>query len=133
MSELVTDLKREHAQIAEVLENVKNLGVNSKEGQEQLLTAMNGLLAHLKKEDEQLYPALNEAAEIDSNLKRTLDVFAQDMAEISKAAMDFFEKYSGGGSGLEFAQDFGRLAASLTQRIRKEENILYAKYDSLAA
>ena len=82
-----------------------------------LLAAKSGLLAHLKKEDTQLYPVLNEAAESDANLKRTLDMLAKDMEGISKAALEFFEKYSEGGSGLEFTKDFGHLYATISLRI----------------
>ena len=125
MSNLVEELKSDHAVIAETLNKVKNLGITSEEGQNILLAAKNGLLAHLRKEDEQLYPVLNNAAESNAALKQTLDMFAKDMEVISKAALDFFDKYSTGGSGVEFAKDFGRLFATLSQRISKEENILY--------
>ncbi len=131
MSKLVDELKREHSVIVETLNKVKSLSITSEEGQNTLLAAKSGLLAHLKKEDEQLYPVLNNAAESDAVLKRTLDTFAKDMDEISKVALEFFEKYSTGGSGIEFAKDFGRLYAALSQRISKEENIIYAKYDEL--
>ena len=131
MSKLVDELKREHSAIVETLNKVKSLRITSEEGQNTLLAAKSGLLAHLNKEDEQLYPVLNNAAESDAVLKRTLDTFAKDMDEISKVALEFFEKYSTGGSGIEFAKDFGRLYAALSQRISKEENIIYAKYDEL--
>ena len=131
MSKLVEELRKEHAVIAETLNKVKSLGFTLKEGQNTLLAAKSGFLAHLKKEDEQLYPVLKNAAESDANLKRSLDAFAKDMNEISKAALEFFDKYSTGGSGMEFAKDFGKVFATLSQRIRKEENILYQKYDEL--
>ncbi len=131
MSKLVNELKKEHSVIAETLTNVKKLGVTSEEGQKTLLAAKSGLLAHLKKEDEQLYRVLNNAAESDVNLKQTLIMFAKDMDEISKGALEFFDKYSTGGSGLEFAMDFGKLYATLSARIRKEETILFQKYDEL--
>ncbi len=131
MSKLVDELKRDHSVIAETLNKVSSLGVTSKEGQNTLLAAKSSLLAHLKKEDEELYPVLNNAAESDATLKQTLDVFAKDMTGISKAALDFFEKYSTGGSGIEFAKDFGRLFGKLSQRISQEENILYKKHDEI--
>ena len=131
MSKLIEELKKEHIVITEVFNKIKELGITSKEGQNTLLAAKTGLLAHLKKEDAQLYPTLNKAAASDSNLKRTLDLFAKDMDVISKTALDFFKKYAKGGSGLEFAKDFGRLYATFTQRVRKEENTIYAKYDEL--
>ena len=41
---------------------------------------------------------------------------------------EFVEKYSSGGSGLDFARDFGRLFSNLQMRIRREERILYVEY-----
>ncbi len=131
MSELIDELTKEHSFIVETFNKIKSLGITSVEGQNALLAAKSGFLAHLKKEDEKLYPVLNDAAENDANLKRTLDVFAQGMDEISRATLEFFEKYSTGGSGIEFARDFGRFLAILSRRIRKEEGILYQKYDEL--
>ena len=131
MSKLAEELKKEHAVIAEMLNKVKQNGITSQEGQTTLLAAKKGLVAHLKKEDDQLYAYLNKKAESDAGLKRTLDMFVSDMEGITKAAMEFFDKYAKGGSGLEFAKDFGRLYAVLSQRIYKEENIVYKKYDEL--
>jgi hypothetical protein len=96
-----------------------------------LLAAKEGLLAHLKKEDEKLYPALREAAENTPSLKQTMDMFAKDMEAISKSAIDFFAKYAKGGTSSEFANDFGRLTGILGMRIRKEEKIIYAEYEKL--
>ena len=110
---------------------VNRLGISTNEGKSKLLAAKQGLLAHLKKEDDQLYPVLNEAAEQDPDLRRTLDTFAKDMKVVSGGALEFFAKYAGGGSGLEFARDFGRLYAVLGSRVRREESVLYAEYDKL--
>ncbi len=131
MSKLVDELKKEHTVIVDALNQVKKLGFTSEEGQKTLFAAKSGLLAHLKKEDEQLYPILHNAAESNTDLKQTLNIFAKDMDEISKAALGFFEKYSSGGAGLEFAKDFGKLFAVLANRITKEEQTLYKKFDEL--
>jgi len=128
---LTTQLRREHGQIVQVLEKIKTAGVGSPVGQRLLLSAKQGLLAHLAKEDEKLYPALNRAAQDDPSLRNTLEIFAKDMDTVSQAALDFFGKYEGGGSGLEFARDFGQLFAALGARIGREENILYKRYDAL--
>jgi len=131
MSQLIEELKRDHKTIVNVLDEVGKLGISSKEGQQRLMDAKQGLLAHLKKEDDRLYPVLKSAAEKKQSLKQTLDIFAKDMAEISKTAIDFFNKYAQGGSGLEFARDIGNLFTTLKSRIRKEEDILYKEYDIL--
>lgn len=128
---LTEELKKEHAWLVETLNKVKEIGVTSKEGKEKLLLAKTGLIGHLKKEDEKLYPALRKEAQGNEQLKRLLDSFAKDMENISKATMIFFDKYSSGSEGSEFAKDFGNLVASLGGRIRKEEVVLYPEYEKL--
>lgn len=128
MQRLITELKSEHNQIVAFLNKVNMLGFFSAEGQTLLLDSKNLLLSHLRREDLEFYPLLEEAALNNPALRRTLDVFAKEMEPISKAALDFFEKYSSGGSGLEFARDFGRLFSILQMRIGREERILYAEF-----
>lgn len=131
MTRLVDELIIEHKAIVENLNQIKTLGVTSEEGQKKLALAKKSLLAHLKKEDKHLYPKLYQEAQKNSELKRTLELFAKDMDKISSDALRFFDKYDGGGSGLEFAKDFGSLAATLTQRIQKEERIIYQKFKEI--
>ena len=131
MSKLIDELKREHAVIVDGLTQLMDKAISSKEGQQLLLNVKQGLLAHLKKEDSQLYPVLNKAAEKDSALKQTLDHFARDMAEISETAIAFFDKYSGVGADIGFPADFGKLYAALKIRIHREVDVLYAKYEKL--
>jgi hypothetical protein len=132
MSKLVEELKSDHKVIAATLNKVSGLGISSPEGQKTLLAAKSGLLAHLKKEDGHLYPVLKNAANVDTELKRMLDTFAKDMVVVSMSALEFFDKYARGGDGLTFARDFGRLYATLSQRISREENVLYKKFDEIA-
>ena len=131
MSQLTLELRKDHGQIVKILNDVSELGITSKEGQRMLMDAKEGLLAHLKKEDDRLYPVLKKAAEKNPELKKTLDIFAADMAGISSAAISFFTKYAQGGSGIEFAKDIGSLFSTLKTRIRKEEEYLYKEYDKL--
>ncbi len=131
MSKLVEELKQEHAVLVEVLGEIQKLGSGSQETKDKLSAVKAGLLNHLLKEDNQLYPSLRKAAESDARLKTTLNVFANEMDQISAFALDFFEKYSSESRGIQFSKDFGRLVASLSSRIRKEEQILYPEYDKL--
>lgn len=133
MTILIDQLKTGHQTIFETLEKARQFGIGSREGQMELLLAKSNLLAHLKTEDVRLYPALHGMARTDKSLKLTLDGFARDMAEISRFAVEFFDKYSNGGSGIEFARDFGRLYARLKIRMHKEENILYRQYEQLGS
>ena len=131
MSKLVDELMMEHKAILNNINEIKQLGVTSEAGQKKLVLAKKSLLAHLKKEDEQLYPKMNQAAKTNPELQNSLNLFAKDMDKISASALAFFDKYAHGGSGIEFARDFGALIGTLSQRITKEENILYKKYNSI--
>ena len=96
MSALIEELKREHAKIIAMLKEVKELGILSKEGLARLMSIKAHLLAHLKEEDEKLYPVLREEAEDNERLKNTLDLFALDMEKVSSVVQEFFDKYSEG-------------------------------------
>ena len=94
MSALIEVFKSEHAEIIAMLNEVKELGILSKEGQAKLMSIKEHLLAHLKKEDVMFYHALYKEAEDSERLKTTLDLFAMDMDKVSSVVQEFFEKYS---------------------------------------
>ncbi len=129
MASLIQDLKNEHVIIISVLNEVTKLGINTRDGQAKLLQVKDFLIAHLQKEDELFYPPLWEAAKTNNKLQNILEEYAQEMRRISEIAFDFFEKYSKGGSGIEFARDFGKLYGTLGKRINKEESVLYKFYN----
>lgn len=134
MSILIEELKKEHSEIVATLNEVKELGILSKEGQDKLMSLEVSLLAHLGIEDDQLYPALKKEAEHYNSIKDTLELFAMDMENVSKIVLEFFEKYSEGFSGMdikELSEDFDNLLAALTKRIRNEEESLYEEYEAL--
>ncbi len=131
MSKLVQELKQDHEKLAQVLSAALSKGP-TKEGLQLLTTSKAALLAHLKKEDTFLYPELKKAALNDKNLKMTLDSFASDMEKVSKAAIDFFNKWEKGGDGIEFAKDVGTLISVLRSRIHREESNLYPEFDRVA-
>ena len=134
MSILIEELKKEHSEILATLNEVKELGILSREGQEKLTSLEVGLLAHLEMEDDQLYPALKKEAEHSNSIKDTLELFAIDMENISKTVREFFEKYSEGFSGVELdklSNDFENLFSALTKRICNEEESLYEEYETL--
>ena len=134
MSILIEELKKEHSEILATLNEVKQLGILSEEGQDRLISLEVGLLAHLEMEDDQLYPALKKEAEHSNSIKDTLELFAIDMENVSKIVREFFEKYSEGFSGVELDQlseDFENLFSALTKRICNEEESLYEEYETL--
>ena len=131
MSELVNSLKAEHSNIIRMLEEVYELGVDTEEGHNRLMAAKNGLLAHLKREDEELYPALEKAALDDPQMNETLKIFKNDMSSVSVAALEFFAKNCLPSSVKEFALDYEHLAGILMKRIEREEAVIYKYYDQL--
>jgi hypothetical protein len=131
MTSLILELQREHQLIAEHLKVARDAGVDSQKGLLALGKAKATLLAHLKKEDEQLYPLLREAAKKDRRLAWLLELYARDMEEVSTAALAFFDKYANGGRGVEFGRDFGTLIARLNARIANEERELYREFDAI--
>ena len=131
MPQLIEELIKDHEMLLEKLDRVKKMSIVKSEGQETLLSIKEGLLKHLKKEDEKLYPFLNEQANHDRNLRNTLDVLASEMDQITDLAITFFNKYTkvtSGIPGTTFAMDSGKLLGKLSARIRKEEHILYDEY-----
>ncbi len=129
MSILIEELKKEHAEIVATLNEVKRLGILSKEGQDKLMSVEASLLAHLEIEDDQMYPALQKEADKNKNLKNTLDLFAMDMENVSKVVQGFFDKYSEELSGDELQKDFENLYTALNKRISNEEESLYEEYE----
>ncbi|MCP5501710.1 MAG: hemerythrin domain-containing protein [Leptospiraceae bacterium] len=131
MSSLTEELKREHEIVVTNLAKVKQLGIASKEARKILFETKAALLAHLKKEDDRLYPPLINASHTDDDLGRIVESFIKDMQEVSVIVLDFFSKYQEESTGMEFAKDYGYLIAKLGSRIHREENILYKRYDEL--
>ena len=129
MSILIEELKKEHSEIVAALNEVKKLGILSKEGQKRLMSVQTSLLAHLEMEDDQLYPRLRKQAENNKNLKNTLDLFEMDMENVSTVVREFFDKYSEEFSGEELSEDFKTLFAALSKRINNEEAFLYEEYE----
>jgi hemerythrin-like domain-containing protein len=133
MARLIDELKKDHAAMATLLDKLKSSSVSNNEAHKILLTAKASLLAHLKKEDTQLYPVLNRAAQSDPSLKRTVDFYAKGMDEITANAVQFFDKYARDDAriDLEFAKEFGNLFATISRRLRSEESTLYKEFEKL--
>ncbi len=131
MSVLIEELKKEHAEIVAILNEVEGLDILSKEGQAKLLSAKEHFLTHLKKEDERLYPVLRKEAVHNKTIKKEVDMFATDPEYVSRVASEFFDKYSGGEIDEDFSINFESLLAALSARIRNEEEALYEEYEKI--
>ena len=131
MSPLIEELRREHSEILAILSEVEGLGILSKEGQSKTMSVKTILLEHLKKEDVKFYPALYKVVEHNNNLKNTLDLFAMDMENVSRIALEYFDKYSRGVLGKELQEEFESLIVALRNRIKNEEDILYLEHEKI--
>jgi hypothetical protein len=131
MSALIEELKKEHSEIIATLNEIRELGILSEEGQAKLRSAKESLLEHLKKEDERLYPVLRKEAEHNKKLKEILDVFAMDMENVSKIVLEFFDKYSEEVIDSAVQGEFEDLFAAFRNRIRNEEDILYEEHEKI--
>jgi iron-sulfur cluster repair protein YtfE (RIC family) len=128
LSKLVEEFRKEHENILEQLMAVKRMGIHTMEGRNQLMAVKQELLSHLEKEDQHLYPDLDKAAETDHRLKALLEDFEDEMKAFTSYCIEFFEKYSIQGGGIDFFRDFDKLKSALERRIDKEENLLFARY-----
>ena len=132
MSALIEELKKEHLEIVAALNEAKEFGILSREGQTKLMSVKAVFLEHLKKEDEQLYPALTNEAESHKDIKNTLDLFSMDMENVSKIVLELFDKCSGEEAlGMDFQREFEDLLVALNKRIRNEEDLLYEEYEKM--
>ncbi len=132
MSALSEGFKKEHAKIIAMLNEVKELGILSKEGQDKILSVKEYLLAHFKNEDEQFFSVLRKEAETNMLLESILALSAIDMKNVSKVVLEFFEKYFRGRiPDNELQKEFENIYAALGKRIKSEENILYDVYDEV--
>ncbi|WP_135079331.1 hemerythrin domain-containing protein [Terasakiella sp. SH-1] len=131
MSNLIRILKAEHLNIAQILSEVMLYGAHTPDGRERLIAAKESFLTHLKREDEELYPVLQEAAQNDEKLAETVDLFMKDIQAVSEKALAFFDKYENAAQSHQFEADFTEFLSLLTQRIRNEEQVIYEHYDQL--
>ncbi len=132
MSALIEEFKREHSEILAIINEFKELGILSGEGQAKIMSVKASLLEHLWNENERLYPVLWKEAEHNNDLNKVLDVFAMDMERVSRIVQEFFDKYPRGVIGKEFLEEFESLVVTLRSRIRNEEDILYDEYDKIS-
>ena len=130
MSELIDQLKSEHQFLLTELAAIKDGGITDQKNRDRLRGIKTALINHLKKEDEQLYPKLKEAAKDDTSLEFRVNHFASEMDKVAGQALAFFDKYeSVVDVDLNFFKDYGRLASTLKQRIKNEESVLYEEYN----
>ena len=91
---MIEELKLDHAELSDLFRKIVHLGITSEEGRKMLNDAKAILLAHLKKEDDELYPVLCETAKDNQNLKLKLESLTKDLGNVARTISAFFEKYA---------------------------------------
>ena len=128
---LSDELRREHIDVMKMLEEMKAAVHHSDDKRMHVIEVMDGLLNHLRKEDELLYPVLTAAAAADRRLAKLLEISSRDMDEISRIAADLFSIPREKQSDTAFFRNLGGFIALIRQRVMKEEAILFPEYDRL--
>jgi len=133
MSKLISELKQEHNEIANLFNTIVKLGATSNKGLDIVKKSKIKLLEHLEKEDKYLYPPLYEKAQKDVLLRNTLKNFGEELEVVTQSVLNFYSKYSNLRSinKQEFIEDMSALNISLKGRIMKEEYSLYRAYEKL--
>ena len=131
MNELIKELKAEHQQLTMILQKVKKLGIITSETKMLLSESKQSLLDHIKKEDDLLYPVMYQQAEHDPKLAVILKIFGQDLEKLAAQVLAFYEKYEQESKETDFSKDFTQFFATLSNRIGKEESILFKEYEQI--
>ncbi len=129
---LVEELTQDHRRMQQTVEQLAQAGIASERADELLRIWRQELVAHLRKEDERLYPALQRRAASDEKVRWTLDFFAKDLGQVSGEVQSFFARLDRGEDRAVLAREYGKLVARLKERIRKEENQLFPEYQRVA-
>lgn len=132
------NFRTQHAELAEIVTGIERLltpdQVAAQAGhiRSMFSTLIGKLNIHLSMEDNSLYPVLN--AHADANLRAVAQKFTKEMATIKPAVHDFSRKWSEAaikGDPAAFIGESKKLFAALADRIKRENNELYALYDKL--
>jgi hypothetical protein len=125
-TQLIVNLRNEHAQMRDALDAVRRTGISTPEGQRQLKTARQLIVDHLQHEDVHLYPALRGCPQT----QQLANEYADQMQELSREILAFFDGMEREHDDLVFARGFGKLMGTLNKRWTREEVRLYPAYDA---
>lgn len=131
---LVDELKNDHKNLVNLYLAIKTDFDN---GNYQAVSAKlnqfrSGLQGHLLTENVRFYIYIDRVHGQDEMNSELIRGFRREMDGIGRAALNFLTKYEMIGVDKElasaFAADFAAIGAVLTERIRKEESVLYPLY-----
>lgn len=126
---LLNDLLEDHAEITRLFQQAVELGIITEQAQAILRRVKERMLAHLKRENDEFYPALRAAAGSDKELEKLLHATGRDLEDTYLLAFRFFDKYTAPAADPKgYARELGKLYAALQERILREERTLFAEY-----
>ncbi len=131
MSVIITELKKEQRLLLELLKKVRKLGIGSEEGQKSFMFSEGHIIRHLDRVNTNVYDVLRKEGEIDPHIKQMLRMYGSDVEILSKDVKMFFGKYKTGDKTMEFAREFGQVTIRLTQRIQREQQLIFKKFEAL--
>jgi len=131
---LIDELKNDHQQLLGLYMSIKAAFDKGDYASvsEQLNEFRFGLHSHLLTENVRLYIYVSRMMEQDEANYSTIRSFRQEMEGVGKTALRLLKKYEAININKElappFAEDFAAIGSILTERIKKEESILYPLY-----
>jgi iron-sulfur cluster repair protein YtfE (RIC family) len=128
---LIDELKSEHRALLAQLDAAREVNLDAVAFKRAAVRSKALLLAHLGKEEQRFYPAIEKAALTDARLNAILSLFRDDLNSVGTLANAFFARLDSAPDGEDLAQAFSELAAKLRSRIAKEENLLYPEFERL--
>ena len=128
--DLIKELKEEHVEIMRYFEKIKILKSNEKIV-EEISSLKELLIEHLKLEDRMLYPALKDCE--NNKAKEAGDKFSEEMNEVSKVVLKFFDKYQDKNRILtdykKFINETEEIIKAVSKRVSAEETILFPLFE----
>ncbi len=130
---LIPTLRQQHQELARLVEEM-NAALERGEGAavcSVLKSLSKALLAHLKLEDQEIYPGLVRAAEAsgDAKMLETAKTFASNMQRITESMQDFLTRHQTELHLDRFRTGWSTLRGVLAKRIESEETTLYPLYE----
>ncbi len=132
MDNFIKIWKADHQYILQAFDRLGEAAVGSPDWRSELFEIRDRIVNHLKMEDARLYPFFRTKAKDDPRVQCIIDLFEQEMIEISKQAVAFFGKYEQSRDLDDFISDFKTVSAALQKRIWSEENVLLEEYRRIA-
>lgn len=131
MTELIKKFRDEHIIILTLLKKVKTEKLSDEERTAYLFTVKSILKNHFNREDEKLYPGLQQMATDSNGAIKTVKEFTVGLDKIGAIITSFFENNVNDLNAIQKSSDFTKIITLLEVRIKKEEKDLYPLYDSL--